>query len=889
MLRKFFNLFRGKQLDEEMREELDFHRSQTSGSFGNATLIRERMRDASTIVWLETGIQDIFYGFRQLRKSPAFVFVAVLSLALGIGANTAIFTLINAFMLQMLPVKDPARLVLFYDGISTGVHSGTTYQSNEFSYPFYKYLHGHNESFEDLCAFRQGIDRVTLHVSGGTTEEAWERAKVHLVSGNYFQVLGVTAILGRVFNDSDDSLTAPPAAVLSYPFWRDRFQLHRSVLGQTVVLNGTAFTIAGVAAPEFFGERVEPAPDFFLPLSSQPKILVQGSYLGANALDARDVYWLNLMGRLKPSASLKTAQADVTIRLRQHFLEQAGSHPSAQVRRQIENVAIQLKPGGSGISALRFLYSQPLHLLMTVVVVVLLLACANVATLLLARAAKRRPEFLARLALGATRGRLIRQVLTESILLSFLGGVAGLLFAWWSVKGLTLVLKVPSVVKIRPEPIVLAFTFLTCLLTGILFGIFPALKLSRFNLRAEQTAHKIGIGTWRFRLGASQPLIALQIVLSCVLLFGASLLAHSLFALERQEVGFDRENILVLRTDADLAGYEKRELFALYRDIGERMSQIPGVMSAALCRYTPISGTNSSENFSILGYTPRAGLQMDIHSVQVGPQFLETLRIPLVLGRTFTVRDTPSSPPVVIVNQSFVNLYLPNQNPIGLHMEHGAPFRAPGREIVGVVADSRFYDLHEQAPPMAYYPLWQKPTPEADIVLRTAGASAGVADAARRVLRQINSRLPVLEVTTLDQQIEHSLGQQKLLTILCSAFGILALALMSIGIYGTMAYSVAGRTNEIGIRMAIGAQQRDVILLIFRESLVLIGVGLIGGLPLALAESRWLNSFLFGVHSLDPVSVGFTVLLILGLASLAGFLPARRASRIDPMRALRHE
>ncbi|MGH9694293.1 MAG: ABC transporter permease, partial [Bryobacteraceae bacterium] len=375
MLRKLLNLFRPNRLEADLREELEFHRSQTSGSLGNVTLVQDRMRDASTIVWLETTLQDIRYGFRQFGRAPVLVAAAVLSLALGIGANTAIFTLINAFLLQFLPVQDPARLVLFYDGISSGVSSGDDLQANEFSYPFYQYLTAHNDSFEDLSAFRQGNDRVILHVPGTNGAGPWERAKVHLVSGSYFKVLGVSAAAGRVLAPSDDSPTASRVAVLSYPFWRDRFNSDSAVVGKTVVLNGTAFTIVGVAAREFFGDRVESAPEFWLPLAFQPEILQTKSYLFA-----RDVYWLNFFGRRKPGVTMASAQAAVNIRLRQFYLEQAGTHVSADIRRKIESVRVQLKPGGGGISAYRFLYSQPLHLLMAVVAVVLLIACANVAT-----------------------------------------------------------------------------------------------------------------------------------------------------------------------------------------------------------------------------------------------------------------------------------------------------------------------------------------------------------------------------------------------------------------------------------------------------------------------------------------------------------------------------
>jgi predicted permease len=524
---------------------------------------------------------------------------------------------------------------------------------------------------------------------------------------------------------------------------------------------------------------------------------------------------------------------------------------------------------------------------MAVVAVVLLIACANIATLLLARASARRQEFLARLALGASRARLLRQVLTESILLSVLGGFAGAGFAWGSVKLLVLLLHVNPVVKVKPDPAVLAFTLALSVLTGILFGIFPALKFSRLELRPGNIPKPTVIGKWRF--GAAHALIALQVALSLILLLGAGLLAHSLLALERQNIGFRRDNILVIRTDASLAGYQQSELFPLYRRIGDRLSQLPGVISASIGRFTPESGHSSSGNFSMEGYTALSGLKLSVYDVPVAPRFFETLGIPLLLGRTIGPRDTPASPAVAIVNQSFVHEYLPNQNPLGQHIMLGYPFSAPGAEIVGVVADSKYYDLRERAEPMVFFSLWQKPVAGFEIVLRTAAAPSAVAAEARQALKQLSSKLPVLGITTLNAQIEKSLDQQKMITTLCGIFGLLALILASIGIYGTLAYSVAGRIVEIGIRMAIGAQRRNVVWMVLRDSFLLIALGLVAGLPLALGATLWLKSFLFGVRAIDPLAIAAAILLIMALALVAGYLPARRAARIDPMHALRHE
>ena len=699
MLRRFLNVFRPNRLEADIREEIEFHRAQSSGSFGNATLIADRMRDASTIAGLETCLQDIRYGFRQLLRSPVLLVVAVVSLALGIGANTAIFTLINAVMLQLLPVRDPAGLVLFNDAISEGTSSGDLI-GEAISYPFYQELRAHNDGFQSLCAFRQGEDDVIMRVTGNSDTQVGH-ASVHLVSGNYFDVLGVDAAAGRLLRDFDDTPASSPVGVMSYGFWKTRFHLDPAILGKTVMLNGTAFTIVGVADGSFFGERIRRSPDLWLPLSFQPQIMIREPSL----LHALDTYWLNCMGRLKPGVTLNAAQVAVTARLHSFYLAQTATHPSADAHQKIERVQITLKPGGSGISGIRYLYSKPLRVLMAVVALVLLIACANIATLLLARATARRPEFLCRLALGASQTRLLRQVLTESIVLALIGGLAGMVFAWWSVKTLALLLHFAPVVKVKPDTTVLAFTLVLSIATGILFGIIPAWKFSRLDPRVGNAAPV----SWRMRLfGSTQSLITAQIALALPLLVAAGLLTHSLVALERQNIGFTREHILLIRTDADLAGYQLTQYAALYSSITERISQLPGVRSATLSRFSPVSGYSSSGNFSIQGYHPTAGKDLSVWDLSIGAHFFETLKVPLLLGRTIDVRDTAASTPVAVVNQTFVEEYLPGINPLGQHIEHGDPFKAPGFEIVGVVADAKFFDLREKAKPMVFYPNFAK-------------------------------------------------------------------------------------------------------------------------------------------------------------------------------------
>ena len=529
---------------------------------------------------------------------------------------------------------------------------------------------------------------------------------------------------------------------------------------------------------------------------------------------------------------------------------------------------------------------------MAVVGVVLLIACANIATLLLARDAARRPEFLARLALGAAPLRLLRQVLTESILLSVIGGIAGAVCAWWGVKMLLHLLQVSPVVKIRPDPLVLAFTIGISLLTGVVFGVIPAIRSSRIEPRPGNAFQPSGLG--RKRIGSTQALIVLQVALSLTLLLSSGLLAHSLLALERQDLGFKPGHVLLVKTDFLLAGYKEDELLPLYREIDARLNEIPGVASATVARFSPISGNTSTNNISIQGFTPRSGQDMDTNSDDVGPGFFETLGIPLLLGRTIDVRDTPASPRVVVVNEAFVRKYFPQRNPIGQHMIKGSPFKPPGYEIIGVVGDSKYSDLREEPKPMTFFSVWQTQRNNSfvyagELIVRTSQPVSTVAADLRRTVKSISNRLPILKETTLSKQIDDTLQQQKLITSLCSAFGVLALLLASIGIYGTVAYSVARRTTEIGIRMAIGAERRHVLWMMLRESVALMMVGIVIGLPLALAAAHWIKSFLFGVPFIDPLAIAGAVFLIVLLAFVAAYLPARRATKIDPIRALRYE
>ncbi len=856
---------------------------------GNVTLAQERSREMWGWSSIETLSQDLRFGLRMLLKNPGFTAVAVLTLALGIGSNTAIFTLINAVMLRNLPAKNPWQLVLFYDRGGTGTYNTNAIPNDIYSYPAWEYFRDHNESFQSLCAFRQGDDLLAMRAGGPSEGQRREQVRVHLVSGSYFAVLGVRAAAGRLLTVQDDMPTASPSAVINYDFWRRRFNLDGSVIGKTVDLNGIVFTIVGVTPREFFGERVRTPPDFWLPLCWQPQVLQREPWFAS-----QDVYWLDLMGRLKPGVTMKFAQATLNTQLHQFYTAQAGSRLTPERQQQIQSARIQLKPGARGISGTRFVYSEPLHVLMAVVALVLLIACANVATLMLARASTRRQELFVRLALGAGRSRLIRQLLTESLLLALFGALAGGVLAWWGVHALVAMVPLPSVVKVKPDLLVLGFTLAVSVLTGVLFGLLPALRSSKMGLTGGATVRSSAPGRGS-TFKPAYTLVVLQVAVSSVLLVGAALLTHSLLDLERQDPGYNYQNVLLVSPGFQLAGVPPGELLPLYRQIQERLSSLPGVNSAGMARFSPVSGITSSGNFSLEGYDPPAGKDMNVYKLEVGPGFFEALGIPLLLGRPIGPQDTPNSPLVAVVNQTFVQEYLPNQNPIRRRMCMGAPFEAPGAEIIGVAADSKYYNLREKPKPMAFFSLWQA---EADkhlslyagvLIVRTSQDPSGAIAEVRRVISETDSQLPILGVQTLHEKIYESLDQERMITRSCSFFGLLALLLACIGLYGTMAYSVARRTNEIGIRMALGAQRSRILWLFLRDSVALVVLGLTLGLPLAMGATHWIKTLLFGLPAIDWVAISGAIVLMVAVSALAAYLPARRATKVDPMVALRYE
>ncbi len=837
-------------------------------------------------------LKDFRYAVRGLLKRPGFSLIAILTLALGIGANTAIFTLLNAVIFKALPVSAPEELVFFDDSPNEGTQQGdpATGQWHRFSYANYQYFRDHDQSFQGLSAFRSGEARLSVRSGGSQASETAQRAQGHLVSGNYFSVLGVNAMLGRALTVEDDKPGAPPAAVMSYGHWTQHWKSDPSVINKEIVINETSFTVVGVMPQKFFGVRVRRSPDFWLPLAFQPQIELRPS-----AFEDRRIYWLNFVGRLKPGVTLEQAHANANVALRQFLTNEAGSELNDDVRKSIANSYVQLAEGSRGISGLRRVYSQALKMLMVIVVLVLLIAGANVGNLLLSRAASRKAEISLRLALGASRYRIVRQLLCESLVLAFLGGVCGILLAQWGVSVLVALVAKTSPLDVRPDTAVLAFTAVVSLSVGVLFGLVPALRASKTDLTTALKEKSGRTGRRRLRFRLASVLVVSQVALSMVLLTGAGLFARSLMKLHEEEVGFNRDNVLLVGIDPRLARYKPTELSSLYGRLLDRLEALPGVGSATVATYAPMSGIGRSSTITVRGYTPTPGQDMEVADMLIGPAYCQTLGVPLLLGREIGQRDTPAAQKIAVVNQTFAQGFFPGQNPIGKRFHFGDeddPERGEDLEIVGVIGDVKYDSAREVAGPAAYRPMLQVQDSHAyssNLQIRSTGDAAELAPAVRQAISEVDVKLPIFGVTTLREQLSGTLDQEKLLAELVSFFGLLALLLACIGLYGVMAHGVVRRTKEIGIRMALGAERRSIIWMVLRETLVLILVGVAIGVPAAIGAGRLIASQLFGLSAADPLALIVATLLLTGVAVLAGLLPARKASRVNPLIALRYE
>jgi len=849
----------------------------TQRTIGGIEQIREECRDMRRINWITDLLRDLQYAFRNLGRSPGFTAAVLLVLGLGIGANAASFTLIDAVMLRMLPVSHAEQLYLI-------AHAGQSGVSALSNYPLFEQLRDHNQVFSEVFAFNPNQWKVSL--DGNT-----ELVSGQVVTGNYFSTLGVSAILGRTLTVGDDRIPkGHPVAVISYRYWQRRFAQNPRVLGKTITINLTPFTIIGVTPPEFFGIEVCQSADISVPMSMHPLV---GS---GSTLDDRSGWWdLPMLGRLKPGMSVQQARADADVIFRR-FLSGPWLAEMSQESRQGSFQRVELRSASNGLSALREEFSKPLKILMAVVGLVLLIACANVANLLLARAKVRRRDMAMRLSLGAARSRLVRQLLTESTLLAALGGGLGLVLAHWGSNLLITFLPqgpIPMVLDVSPDARVLTFCTLMTLLTALLFGLVPAFRTSGVDPgpALKENSQSLTSDRSRFRLG--KILIVAQVAMSLLLVIVAGLFVRSLQNLRHVDAGFDREDILLFTIDAYGTTYQGAKLAALQQELLERVRALPGVRSASLSDYSPMGG-GEGRRISVQGFVPQSEDDMQISVNFVEPQYFETMGIPLVMGRDFRVQDAQGAPKVAIVTQSMARHYFQDENPLGRRLELPRSEMSGICEIIGVVKDAKFDSLRTEGARTVYIPYLQvEPRPSMTFALRTQSRPVDLAATVRRKVLAVAKEVLIRDIKTLEVQVDESLAQERMVASLASFFGLLSLLLASVGLYGVMAYSVTCRTNEIGIRVALGAQPGEVSWMILRETLVLILVGVAVGVCTALAATRLASSLisglLFGLKATDPTTTVLATLLMAAVAAFAGYLPARRASHVDPMVALRCE
>jgi len=833
---------------------------------------------------MQTLWQDLRYGARMLMKNPGLTLVAVITLSLGIGANTAIFSVADKLLLRSLPVKDPQRLALV-----SGETVNPKFQNNIFSYPDYTDYRDQNEVFSGLFAFTQTSVKLGLG-------EQSDKLGLELVSGNYFDVLGVNAAQGRVIRDEDNRAEdAHPVAVISHSCWQRRFGGQPNVVGQTLLLGGASYTIIGVAPAGFAGMRLEAPAEAWVPLMMRRQLLS-----ATTSIFERKPAWLRLMGRLKPGVTLQQAQVSFDLTARRIW--EANTTPSDR-KLPFNEKRILLEPGGQGISSLRRTLGETLKLLLAVVALLLVLACANVTNLLLARAAGRRKEIAVRLALGARPWQIIRQLLTESLLLAGLGAGAGLLLAPWLYE--LLFAFQPgfeierSMLEGSLDARVLGFTALAAILSGVLFGLVPAWQSARTNLLPALKDAAASSAPHERRWNVRNALVVAQVALALVMLVGAGLLVRSLQRLFAIDPGFRAENLLIVPLELPRAAYASAKDEAGKRAVDERNNQyfvqltervkaLPGVESATTAWITPLGNLLAKVSVVIEGWQTKPGENLAIDDTKVGPGYHELLGIPLVEGRGFTEHDNASAPGVVIVNETLARTYFPNQSPLGKRLSLGP--RQPWLEIIGVTRDLRLHSLTEAPLPHLDLPALQHPYGSfARLVVRTKLDPLTVLPSVRKEALALEAQVAIETPTTLYDELKNSIAVSRMASTLTSLFGLTALLLAGIGLYGVMSYAVSRRTREIGIRMALGAGRGDVLRLMLKQGLLLTSLGLGLGLLAAMWLTRLIQTLLYGVGTTDPLTFIAVALLLAGVALLACYVPARRATKVDPMVALRYE
>jgi predicted permease len=866
--------------------------------FGNLTLAKENARAVWIPVWLDQLRQDLRYALRMLRRYPGFTAIVVLSLGIGIGVNGALFGIIDELLLEPLPVHAPQELVLFnwlegrksmrtgMDGIRTTDTATGRPTSTSFSYPTFRRLQEVNQTLSEIFAF------YPLQQLNVRSDDSSDIASGQYVSGNYFKGLGVTALIGRTITDDDDEPGAPPVGVITYEYWTRRFDRDPRVVGKTVIVNKVALTIIGITPQGFSGAlEVTESPDFTLPFAIEPLMAVQRSDLQRPAL-----LWVRLMGRLKPGVTREQAAAHLNATMQQSMLDEwrqamaAGETAAGDSTRTLDDAStLRAEAGGQGLMDARRRYVQPILLLMGCGALVLLIACLNAANLLFARGTARQQEIAMRLALGARRGRIVRQLFTENMLMAILASAVGLPLALWGT-GLLLIWRPwgggPLVLEHPLDWRMLGFCTSVAILSALVFGIAPAARVTR--RRVSPVTHR-GAG------GASAPvmkaLVAGQVGTALVLLVAAVLFVETLRNLRAVETGFNAHNLLLFRVQPQLNGYTPGEIAALYSRMSDRIQTIPGVRSVTLARYPLLSFGRRASGIRMEGAPESAenGVEINI----VATNFFETMEIPIVRGRAFDERDRGIAPKVAIVNELFAARHVSAANPIGLRFRFGRSDNSGPIEIVGIAKDAKYTDLRTDTQPTVYIPLLQDIPGQANFSVRTASDPLTLVASVRRVVHEIDPNVPLFDVKSQGEQAHESVAKETMFARLASVLGSIALLLAAIGLYGTMSYLVVRRTGEIGIRIALGAQRWTVTAMVLKDTLLMAVFGVTIGIPIALIVSRVsrdvLDQILFGLRPNDPLTIAGCAVILLLVAAIAGVVPARTASKVDPIIALRAE
>jgi predicted permease len=899
----------GTRRSEALREEMELHlaekaaeleadgmtaeraRAEARRRFGNVGLKQEESREIWMTRFLSELGQDIRYGIRTMAANKAFSALAVLSLALGIGANTTIYSFMESILLRSLPVADPERLVVLNwhsrpprDANKEWVHvmhglQGMAWPGDKgsmvmgiFPYPAFETLREKNPVFSALFGYFNGHNK-TLAIRGQATSTGTE-----YVTGEYFRGLAVSPAAGRLIDSEDDRPGAAPVAVISFATSQQRFGGPSSAIGQPVLVDNVPFTVIGVAPPEFFGVDPAAAPDLYLPLHTN--LLLDGTR-AAHAYGDGNFYWIEMMGRLRPGISMAQAQAALAPRFHQWVAATATTDGE-----RAKLPALVLNPGAAGLGSLRRQYSKPLYVLLTMVGLILAIACANIANLLLARAAARRREMAVRLSLGAGRFRVVRQLLTESVILASLGGTFGVLFAIWGVRSLTLLLsggRENFTLHAELNWSVLGVTAALSVVCGLLFGLAPAIQSTRPDVTP---ALKNGRGG-RPRRRAQHVLVVAQIAISFLILFGAGLFVRTLNKLQSVQLGYARENILLFTVNARQAGHRDPEIATFYAGLRKRFESIPGVSSATLSQTSII---NAGRALPIRGPMKIGAITIeDAGALAAGPRFLTTMQIPILAGREIDDRDQPGSKPVVVISERLARTYFENENPVGQRIT--LPEEKRDLEIVGVSSNLRYGGLkNEEENAMAVFiAVSQFSSDRVTYALRTAGDPLRFVPSVHEIVREADSRIPVTNLVTQAAEIDRTISREVVFAKLCTGFAVLALLMACVGLYGTMSYNVARQAGEIGIRMALGAPRGAMVWMVLGRVLLLAAVGLAISVPAALGASRLVKSFLFETQPNDPGTLVLAGVVLVSAAILAGYAPARRASRIDPLAALRQE